>query len=88
MIITRPNYKNAFLAFNNNGLVKLNKKTIGQWMMVSSNRSFHYTNNDNGYYKAKVYLNRDSMTTLYAKTKFRLMRKVCDNIEDAMLTRL
>lgn len=88
MIITRLNYKQAFLAFTSNGLVKLNKKTIGQWMMVSSNRSFHHTNNDNVYYKAKVYLNRDSMTTLYGKNKFRLMRKVCDNIEDAMLTRL
>ena len=88
MIITRPNYKKAFLVFAANGTIRLNKKTIGLWMMERPNRGFLSTSGNIPQYKAKVHLNRNSMTSFSDRNKIQLMMKVGRNIPDAMLTRM
>lgn len=87
MIITRPNFKQAYLVFAANGTIRLNKKTIGLWMMERPNRGFHSTSESIMQFKAKVHLNRNSMTTISDRNKIQLMIKVGKNIPDAMLTR-
>ena len=88
MIITRPNYKQAYLVFAANGTIRLNKKTIGLWMMERLNRGFLSMWGDAPQYKAKVHLNRNSMTTFSDRNKIQLMFKVGRNIPDAMLTKV
>lgn len=88
MIITRPNYKQAFLVFAANGTIRLNKKTIGLWMMERPNRGFLSMSGDAPQYKAKVHLNRNSMTTFSDRNKIQLIFKVGRNIPDAMLTKV
>lgn len=87
MIITRPNYKQAYLVFAANGTIRLNKKTIGLWMIERPNRGFHSTSGSTMQFKAKVHLNRNCMTTISDRNKIQLMIKVGKNIPDAMLTR-
>ena len=88
MIITRPNYKQAFLVFAANGTIRLNKKTIGLWMMERPNRDFLSTSGSNIQFKAKVHLNRNSMTTFFDRNKIQLMMKVGRSLPDVMLTRM
>lgn len=79
MVIIRPNYKKAFLTFAADGTINLNKKTIGLWWIYSINEAIKF--------KAKVYLNRDKMTTLYGVTKYNLLDKIRNSIENNMLTK-
>ena len=88
MIITRPNYKQAFLVFAANGTIRLNKKTIGLWMMERPKWGFHSSNSSTSQFKAKVHMNRNSMVTFSDRNKIQLMMKVGRNIPDAMLTRI
>ena len=54
MIITRENYKQAYLTFASNGTINLNRKTIGIWTVPKWGSRRMFT--------AKVHLNRNSMT--------------------------
>ena len=81
MIIIRPNYKKAFLTFAADGTISLNKKTIGLWWTL------RHSINESIKFKAKVYLNRDRMTTLYGVTKYNLLDKIKNKIENNMLTK-
>ncbi len=87
MIITRPNYKQAFLVFAANGTIRLNKKTIGLWKMKRPRRDFLSSSTTPLLFKARVHFNRNSMVELTDSNKIQLMRKVEKNIPDAMLTK-
>lgn len=88
MIITRQNYKQAYLVFAANGTIRLNKKTIGLWTMERPRRGFLSGSEYPLQFKAKVHYNRNSMVTLTDGNKLQLMRTVAKNIPDAMLTKL
>ena len=79
MIITRENYKQAYLTFASNGTINLNRKTIGIWTVPKWGSRRMFT--------AKVHLNRNSMTLFSGNNKFQLMTEVKNNIPDSMLTR-
>jgi len=89
MIITRHNYKPAYLVFAANGTINLNKKTIGLWMVELPGKGFLSVSNSTFIqFKAKVHLNRNSLTVFSDKNKIQLMMKVRNNIPDAMLTKI
>lgn len=81
MIIIRPNYKKAFLTFAADGTINLNKKTIGLWWTL------RHSINEAIKFKAKVYLNQDKMTILYGVSKYNLLDKIRNSIENNMLTK-
>ena len=76
MIITRPNYKRAYLVFAANGTIHLNKKTIGIWKQTSPN----------GKFTAEVSYQKNSTVELSNENKLQLMMTVGRNIPNAMLT--
>lgn len=85
MIITRPNYKLAYLIFAANGTIRLNKKTIGLWQLKGS--KWNSSTTAPKLYTARVHFNRNSMVQLSNNNKIRLMLTVARNIPDAMLTK-
>ncbi len=84
MIITRPNYKQAYLVFAANGTIRLNKKTIGIWKRTSP--QWGIRNNPKIMFTAQVHYNRNSMVQLSNENKLQLMMAVGRNIPNTMLT--
>ena len=76
MIITRPNYKQAYLVFAANGTIRFNKKTIGIWKQTSPN----------GEFTAEVSYQKNSTVKLSNENKLQLMMTVGRNIPNTMLT--
>lgn len=84
MIITRPNFKQAYLVFAANGTIRLNKKTIGIWKRTSPKWSIRKL--PKMVFTANVYYNRNSMVQLSNESKLQLMMTVGKNIPNTMLT--
>lgn len=84
MIITRPNFKQAYLVFAANGTIRLNKKTIGIWKRTSPKWGIHKL--PKMVFTANVHYNRNSMVQLSNESKLQLMMAVGKNIPNTMLT--
>lgn len=84
MIITRPNFKQAYLVFAANGTIRLNKKTIGIWKRTSP--KWGIRNLPKMVFTANVHYNRNSMVQLSNESKLQLMMAVGRNIPNTMLT--
>ena len=84
MIITRPNFKQAYLVFAANGTILLNKKTIGIWKRTSPKWGIRKL--PKMVFTANVHYNRNSMVQLSNKSKLQLMMAVGRNIPNTMLT--
>lgn len=82
MIISRQNYKQAYLTFLKNGTIRLNKKTIGIWNKTIIKQN----NNIKTLFIAKVHYNKNSRVQLSNENKLKLMLTIGKNIPDSMLT--
>lgn len=89
MIVKRQNFRQAYLVFAANGLIRLNKKTIGTWIRKYPNRGFRSpVKQQSAAFIAKVHLGRNSEVQLSDKSKLHLMITVGRNIPNSMLTPL
>lgn len=85
MIITRKNFKQAYLVFATNGTIRLNKRTIGNWMRKSPKWGVRNQNAQETVFIAQVYYG-NSTVQISKNSKLQLMMAVGRNIPDTMLT--